>query len=125
MSTWYNVAQPSYLVVLYEGHNQEDAEKQGKLLQSEMRQYGLRCHIHEIDKEIPEETDFVFCTHFTPGPFPDMHYFELVFKKDKDHSQRLQEIRKHRPGYLVVDQSHLHANRSHLHERMLMLWAQK
>jgi hypothetical protein len=116
---------PAYLVVSYDGHNQEEAEQEGRNLQHELRQYGLRCHIYEINQDIPEDTDFLFCTHFTPGPLPDLRYFLLTYKDDDQRPGRIQEYTKKVPGCIHAGMTRSGLTRSVLHEQLIVAWACK
>lgn len=107
----------SALVIFYEGHIQSEAEKEGKIVQRDLQQYGLSCHIHRIGQQIPIETDFVFTTHFEPPPYHDVQYFHLKYKEDKIDPRRFEEIRKNNPYA-----THLNMERSRM---WIFAWARK
>ena len=112
---------PSYLVVLYQGHIQKDAEKHGIAFQTEMRQYGPRCHIHDLDQPIPKDTDFVFCTYFTPGPVPDFEYYTLEYTVDESYHERIKAIDNNPPALFISRVN----SRSELYETLIKKWANK
>ena len=115
---------PPYLAVCYQGHDQDKAEKEGIQFQSEIQQYGLRCHIHQLNQPIPMDTDFVYCTYFTPlpaGQEADCHYFRLCYKNNKSYPDSIKAFVDNPPPLYAAHMDNL----SSLTESLIWIWANK